>query len=380
MRIAAAAFVLAVALAAPAEARDVPGSLEAHAYVYADSWRGWPVAPVDAQHPIRGSFLDPRPDGYHIGVDVNVRDDRPEPDAPPQRTHRVYALEGGIVSLPDNVARVGCVNRKVEVGHFSYWHVDPIGTVAAGQPVAPGQMIGWTCTTMWHVHVSEWVQSEGRRVWVNPLHRGGKLAPFADTRPPRVHSVRFFAPAATDWVEGPTDAIAAPGAGRELPRLRLRGLVDVRALVSDPQSFLGWFADAHPTLAADHRPQRVRIELTRLADGRRVVARDVFRADALDEPGRLLPPFDAPVPFRVHYAPGTLQNLGAHPCVLGLQPRSCQGRYWLRLFARSGGAYWNTRLARDGRYRLVVRAWDAAGNAASTAVTIGLRNGLRSRE
>ena len=70
---------------------------------YADGYRGWPVAPRTKQHPVRGSFLDPRSgivtggDGYHPGVDVAVRDDRPEAGAPPGRTHRVFALEGGRV-------------------------------------------------------------------------------------------------------------------------------------------------------------------------------------------------------------------------------------------------------------------------------------------
>src|ERR687892_151712 len=56
----------------------IPGKLDV-AQVYNDSWRGWPVKPLHRQHPIRGSFLDPRPDPelgaiYHDGVDVAVRD------------------------------------------------------------------------------------------------------------------------------------------------------------------------------------------------------------------------------------------------------------------------------------------------------------------
>jgi len=60
----------------------VPGQLQAP-QTYNDAWRGWPVLPLDRQHPIRGSFLDPRPDAelgsiYHDGIDIAVRDDRPE--------------------------------------------------------------------------------------------------------------------------------------------------------------------------------------------------------------------------------------------------------------------------------------------------------------
>src|SRR5574340_1754096 len=29
-------------------------------YVYSGSYVGWPIAPIHAQHPVRGPFLDPR--------------------------------------------------------------------------------------------------------------------------------------------------------------------------------------------------------------------------------------------------------------------------------------------------------------------------------
>ncbi len=146
-------------------------------HVYNDAYTGWPVAPVDEQHPIRASFHDIRPGsfpkglpGYHIGIDIAVRDDQPEAGAPPARSHRVYAVEGGTVDLLPNVANVGCVNRRVTAGHFSYWHVDPVGVVSDGQVIAPGQFIGWTCTTLWHVHLSEIQNVAGVDEWVNPLH------------------------------------------------------------------------------------------------------------------------------------------------------------------------------------------------------------------
>ena len=68
---------------------------------YNDGFRGWPVRPHDRQHPASGS-LDPRPRSRASGitpvrVDIAVRDDRPEPGAPAGRTHRVYAIEGGVV-------------------------------------------------------------------------------------------------------------------------------------------------------------------------------------------------------------------------------------------------------------------------------------------
>ena len=68
---------------------------------YNDAFRGWPVRPHDRQHPIRGSFLDPRPDPalgavYHTGVDIAVRDDRPERAAP--RDARIGSTRSKVVS------------------------------------------------------------------------------------------------------------------------------------------------------------------------------------------------------------------------------------------------------------------------------------------
>src|SRR5690349_12568687 len=75
----------------------VPGALPGFAYKYDDTYHGWPLDPVDQQHPIRASFLDPRKPSeqgnYHIGIDISARDDQPEPGAPAGRSHRVYAIE-----------------------------------------------------------------------------------------------------------------------------------------------------------------------------------------------------------------------------------------------------------------------------------------------
>jgi hypothetical protein len=352
---------------------SVPGAFNG-AYSYNDSWRGWPVSPVDSQHPIRGSLNDPRPSGFHIGLDISVRDDQPEEGAPAGRTHLVYAVEGGTVSLAANVAAVGCVNRIVRVGHFAYWHVDPVGVVADGAVVEPGQQIGWTCEHLWHVHLSEWALLNGVRTWVDPLHAGGKLAPFVDTARPRIQSIRFFEPSATRWE--PTDAVLeAPPAGAELPRSALRGLVDVRAAIADVQSFRGWYTEAHPYLYADLHPYRVRVTVRRHGGaGRVVLRREVFRADRILGEGEEVMVVEPSVRLAEHYAPETRQNLGAGRCV-ETAPASCAGRYVLRLFARRGGRrFWNTRSLRNGRYRLSVTAWDQTGNRSTSAVRIQIRN------
>jgi hypothetical protein len=325
---------------------------------YNDAFRGWPVRPHNRQHPVRGSFLDPRPDPelgavYHTGVDIAVRDDRPERGAPPGRTHRVYAIEGGTVEQ----ATAPGVCGNVRIGHFGYGHVD--ARVAAGDRVRAGQLIGWTCLGWWHLHLTEWhFPGDGSRVLLNPLRPAGKLRPFSDAAAPVIDEVRFYTPAEPDWTRRAGNAARLRQAGRRLDRTRLSGRIDVRALVRDPQSFIGWFREV-PALAAPHHPYRLGLLLVERRSERVVLRRTVFIA--------LTPPaFEA----GQHYAPGTMQNLPANVCLAG-RGGPCDGVYWFRLFQRP---YWDTTRLGNGRYVLVVRAWDLAGNRARKDVEIRIDN------
>jgi hypothetical protein len=340
-------------------AAAVPGKLQA-LQSYNDGWRGWPVVPLKQQHPIRGSFLDPRPGPtlgavYHTGVDVAVRDDRPEAGAPAGRTHRVYAIEGG----PVREATVPGVCGFVRVGHFGYGHVDSV--VRPGQVVRAGQHIGWTCRGHWHVHLSEFIfTGEGGRIVVNPLRRGGKLHPYVDRAAPTIHELRFYTPATPRWRRRAGTTVALlPQAGRRLNRSALAGRVDVRARVSDPQSFIGWFREL-PHLAAPHHPFRLGLTIMRLATGRIVHRREVFWAEQLLE-----------MPAGQHFAPGTEQNLPASGCMLFHREKRCDGVYWFRLFPRP---YWDTSRLPDGRYRLRIRAWDVSGRMSKADTIVTLRN------
>jgi hypothetical protein len=339
-------------------AERVPGQLQTP-QSYNDAWRGWPVRPHGQPHPIRGSFLDPRPDPdvgavYHDGVDIAVRDDRPEPGAPHGRTHRVYAIEGGRVLA----ATPRGVRGLVDVGHFRYEHVDAL--VAKGDVVEPGQAIGWTCFDTWHVHLGEYLflHGGGRRV-INPLRPGGKLHPYVDRAPPSLDEIRFYRPATPAWGRRTANVARLPQAGVRLDKRRLSGTVDVRLRASEPQSFIGWFADL-PWLAAPHHPFRLAVTVVQRATGRWVHNRDVFRSEQMLE-----------LPAGQHYAPGTEQNLPANACLRLHRTVRCDGIYWFRLFPRP---YWDTTRLPNGRYLLRIRAWDASGNAASAETEVTIAN------
>jgi hypothetical protein len=338
----------------------IPGQLELP-QTYNDTYRGWPVSPRNRQHPIRGSFLDPRPDPergavYHEGVDIAVRDDRRERGAPTGRTHRVYAIEGGPVFF----ATPHGVRGFAHIGHFGYGHIDT--RVLTGETVVPGQHVGWTCAGDWHVHLSESVFAGETRILVNPLRRGGKLHPYVDRAAPAIREIRFYTPATPAWGRRPSTSVARlPPAGRRLDRDALFGRVDVRVRVSDPQSFIGWFEEL-PHLAAPHHPFRIAVTITHVGTGKTVRRREVFRAEQL--PG---------LAAGRHYAPGTEQNLPASGCMNLHRSVRCDGVYWFRLFPLR---YWDTTRLPDGRYRLRVRVWDVAGNVSSADVVVRIANGV----
>jgi hypothetical protein len=337
----------------------VPGKLNV-AQTYIDDYRGWPVAPVHEPHPIRGAFMDPRPDPelgaiYHDGVDVAVRDDRPEAGAPPGRTHRVYAIEGGEVRR----ATPHGVRGLVDIGHFRYEHVDAL--VKVGDQIDPGDLIGWSCFDSWHVHIGEWIFPPGDDpILVNPLRPGGKLRPYLDTAPPEIHEIRYYTPAEPAWKRRPQTTVALfPQAGTRLNKSALSGKVDVRVHLDDPQSFIGFFADL-PWLAAPHHPFRLAVAVVELPSGHVVLNRDVFRAER-----------SVDTPAGQHFAPGTDQNLPANECMAQHRTMRCDGIYWFRLFPKP---YWDTTSLPNGRYQLHILAWDIKGNEAEAYSDVTISN------
>jgi hypothetical protein len=162
------------------------------------------------------------------------------------------------------------------------------------------------------------------------------------------------------WTAGAR--VAFPRAGVPIRPTSLSGRVDVRAWIDDPSPRPG-------RLASPTQPYRVALELVRESDGRRVLARTVFRSDVFL--GSSLG--TQAVPIGYHFAPGTKETLPAGRCLHARHAR-CGGTYWFRLFARPTSAYWDTRRTPNGSYHLRVRAWDAAGNEATSTARITIRN------
>jgi hypothetical protein len=370
----ACAAVLAVAAAGtrPVLARPrhgpkpVPGALpHDYRFVYNDTYRGWPLWPRHEQHPLRGSFLEPRSAGerglfgYHFGIDISVDDYRPERGAGSMFSHRVYAVESGTAIVRKGARRMNCGDRRLSVGHFAYWHVSP--TVRPGTWVHAGAPIGWTCRGMWHLHLSEWTLLGGARIWVNPLHVGGKLVPYVDRAPPVVHALRFFTPPVLPW--HPLYTLREGDTATRLDPSQLSGRVEIRAEIDDRQSFWGWLA-RHPTWHTPQHPYRVAVAIRFERTGAVVLHRIAFQSDTIPE-----------TPYLVHYAPGTVKNSAMWECIAAPPGAHCGGQFWFRPLSQYRLEYWNTLRVRNGRYRVTVRAWDVKRNTAALTAIVTVANG-----
>jgi hypothetical protein len=268
----------------------------------------WPLEPFDEQHPVRGSFGDPRiGDGggssFHDGIDISGPDGTP-----------VYAVAPGRVSIggPQIVVVV------TPTRNFGYWHVTP--AVASGASVPLHGLLGHIAPGWGHVHLSEHTTSpHPQGTYWNPL-RPGAITPFHDYGAPTV--TRIVSPAvlfgrvalAAEAVDQPP--IAPPPPWHDVPvtpallRWRLTG-------AEGP--VFPW------RVAADFRVS-LRPHVVNGSDTR----------------------------FRSVYAQGTRQN---HPNAPGLF------RYRL-------AAQLDTRRYPDGPYQIEVEAADARGNTGRRRKTV----------
>ncbi|MGZ6661717.1 MAG: hypothetical protein ACXVHL_30675, partial [Solirubrobacteraceae bacterium] len=81
-----------------------------------------------------------------------------------------------------------------------------------------------------------------------------------------------------------------------------------------------------------------------------------------------------PVPYIVHYAPGTIEDDNMQERVGPPQKPTCARTYWYRPFSQFNQEYWNTRTSPNGRYDVTVTAADLAGNTARRTATVTIRN------
>lgn len=338
----------------------IPGALpKGFEFQYADSYHGWPTAPLHGPHVLHGGFDDPRAGGYHFGIDIAVDDSHPEPEAPKGGSHRVYAVEGGIMHWASNTATY-CSGRRFDIGHFAYWHVEP--TVPLGSRVQPGQMVGWTCLNEWHVHLSEWALVAGEKRWVNPLHAGGKLLPLVDSAAPQIRAVYAYGPPSKTWhPQDPVD-LPNPDGATELGLGDLHGAVDLRAWINDSQGFLGVFA-RQPSLAITSAPYRVWVQIRQSATHVIVWQRTVFQNDLL---------LSGVLPIFALYSSGSRPSLSGYDCLHSRIP--CDGRLFYHLIVVGDRDLWDTRSVANGGYTLTIKAYDIAGNVSQRVETLRVRN------
>ena len=339
----------------------VPGALPEHyRFSYADDYHGWPVEPLHGPHVLHGGFNDPRLGGYHFGIDIAVDDSHPALDAPKGDSHRVYAVEGGVMHWARKNLTKRCNARRFDIGHFAYWHVDP--AVPFGSRVRPGQMVGWTCLNEWHVHLSEWARVNGRRRWVNPLHAGGKLAPIVDRAPPQIRAVYAYGPPAAWW--RPDDAVDLPNpdGATQLELGDLHGAVDLRAWIDDGQGFLGVFKK-QPDLSSTIAPYKVWVQIRQVATHAIVWQRTIFQSDMF---------LSGVIPFFALYASGARPTLSDYQCLHSRIP--CDGRLFYHLIVVGGRDLWDTRSVSNGAYTLTIRAYDITGNVSTRVAAMHVRN------
>jgi hypothetical protein len=322
------------------------GELE-FSQVYDDDFVGWPLAPIDRAHGVYGTFLNPTTawpsgmpgprTGYHQAIDILVDDRRgPQP---------VFAIEGGRVREAKLTWQTTPLQKRlrcgvVGVGHFRYAHVSP--TVAAGDVVAAGQEIGRTCPGWWHVHLEELAHRDGRRMLLNPLRPGGKLAPVRDAGRPFISALRIY----------PKEAENDPQP-RVLPRNRVRGVVVPVALAMDRFPLKEW--PGAPTVPLHVYRAQVALEAD---DGTPILERTLFQIDS------------RPGPTWEHFfRPLTRRSAPVAVCI-ERRPTDCGGRFWLRLWERG----WDTRGVRNGWYRLALTVEDTVGRRATRTVRLRVAN------
>jgi murein DD-endopeptidase MepM/ murein hydrolase activator NlpD len=327
---------LAGRTALPVSSSSAASPAESAARTAQSGGYGWPVKPFDQQHPVRGSFGDPRTvfrgaptlrglltsDGeflYHQGIDVSAPDGT-----------AVYPVRSGVV----RIVTAEWVEIDSDNGvAFQYWHIKPV--VRVGDHVdAKQDVLGHILRASKHVHLTE--LKDGKAV--NPL-APGHIGPYADTTIPRVNEISF----------------RSSDTGPELLPEYLHGRVELVVSASDTHAVPvpGQWAGLPVT------PAKLTFRVTAFPSDRNAVP----ETTAMDVTSRL-PPMSS---MWHTYARGTHMNMvkmGAH-------------RYWYNpgvyLFKLTQ-SLWDTHELADGVYRITVTASDTAGNHSSGSQIFQVHN------
>ena len=277
----------------------------------------WPLKPFTRQHPIRGTFGDPRYhldaesqlSAFHFGVDIVATDGTP-----------VYSVEPGVVvRRHESSITVGRPSGR----RFGYWHISPV--VRSGTHVRLHQLIGYVMPGWGHVHFAESIDGAYR----NPLRKGA-LAPFNDHVAPTIASVQVLS----------ADGTLADDT-------HITGAISITADVYDAPPIV----PPAPWDVARLAPSSVSWELI---DGAGVVLESSIAAN-----------FDFALPvnglYSWIYAAGSYQNKPHRP-----------GRY---VYWVVHG--FDTTAFSDGAYTLEVSASDTRHNIGTMTVPIQIANGAR---
>ncbi len=174
----------------------------------------WPVAPVNSQKNISGTFGEYRstsiPGHYHNGTDI------PAPAGTP-----VYAVLGGIVGAAFNDGSTGYdsyVRITAQIDgkskNITYYHTNPI--VSVGQVISAGQQISTVAID--HVHLSEYrLGGSLSNSHLNAIRPDGGLLYYSDLWKPHIRYVKFLLDNST----------------RQLSAASLSGKVDIIAHVEE---------------------------------------------------------------------------------------------------------------------------------------------------
>ncbi|HYZ76148.1 MAG TPA: hypothetical protein VE596_02125 [Gaiellaceae bacterium] len=295
---------------------------------------GYPVKPFDREHPIRGSFGDPRTQffgpptldtvlhgrggfSFHQGVDISA----------PNGTAVYPVVDGTVTSVTVEWVRVTSGSRA-----FEYWHIRP--QVKVGQHVeARKTVLGRIKKPAGHVHLTE---LEGGHV-VNPLVRG-RLTPYHDRTRPSINSI----------------SLRHTDTGPELLPGFVRGSVEIVVDAEDRPSMPVRGEWRNLPVSPALLTYRIRSWA-----GKTVVPRRV----AVDH--RTTVPQNSG--FWSVYARGTYQNMSVFGPHYSFLQRGC---FLFKLTPQP----FDTRKLHDGVYDIVVTATDIRGNSDSQSLRFTVHN------